>query len=46
MNILISQIKISAESLANKEEQVESRVSGTENEVEKVDQTVKEQKKS
>jgi esterase/lipase len=41
MNSSISQIKISTESLVNREEQVESRVSGTE----ELDQTVKDHEK-
>jgi hypothetical protein len=41
MNSSISQITISTESLVNREEQVESRVSGTE----ELDQTVKDHEK-
>jgi hypothetical protein len=40
MNGSISQIKISFESLVNRVEQVESRVSGTEDKVEEMDHTV------
>jgi hypothetical protein len=41
MNSSISPIKISLESLANRTEQVENRVSGTEDKVEELNQTVK-----
>jgi hypothetical protein len=45
MNISVSQIKISADSLANRVKQVENRVSGTEDKGEEVDQIVKEREK-
>jgi hypothetical protein len=41
MNSSISQIKISIESLVNRMEQVENRVSGTQDKVEELDQIVK-----
>jgi hypothetical protein len=39
MNSSISQLKVSTKSLVNKVEQVENRVSGTEDKVEELDQT-------
>jgi hypothetical protein len=40
MSILISQIKISIESLARRVEQAENRILGTEDKVEELDQTM------
>jgi hypothetical protein len=42
MNSSIPQIKISIKSLADRAEQFENRVSGTEDKVEVLDQTIKE----